>query len=51
MHHELCQTSGITCLRMKGPGIEPTVRLRLTREYQADGSWAQSTWIKEEKVL
>ncbi|MEM9487195.1 MAG: DUF3598 family protein, partial [Cyanobacteria bacterium P01_F01_bin.116] len=31
--------------------IEPTVRLRLTREYQADGSWAQSTWIKEEKVL
>ena len=31
--------------------IEPTVRLRLTREYQADGSWTQSTWIKEEKVL
>ena len=31
--------------------IEPTVRLRLTREYQADGSWAQQTWIKEEKVL
>ncbi|WP_031292546.1 DUF3598 family protein [Leptolyngbya sp. Heron Island J] len=30
--------------------IEPTVRLRLTREYAADGSWAQQTWIKEEKV-
>lgn len=30
--------------------IEPDIRLRLTREYQADGSWAQQTWIKEEKV-
>ena len=30
--------------------IEPNIRLRLTREYQADGSWAQQTWIKEEKV-
>ena len=30
--------------------IEPNMRLRLTREYQADGSWGQQTWIKEEKV-
>ena len=30
--------------------IEPTVRLRLTREYDANGSWTQQTWIKEEKV-
>lgn len=30
--------------------IEPNVRLRLTREYGADGSWVQQTWIKEEKV-
>lgn len=30
--------------------IEPTTRLRLTREYQADGSWGQQTWIKEEKI-
>ncbi len=30
--------------------IEPTIRLRLTREYQADGSWVQQTWIKEEKM-
>ncbi len=30
--------------------IEPNTRLRLTREYQADGSWAQQTWIKEEKI-
>lgn len=30
--------------------IEPNIRLRLTREYQADGSWAQQTWIKEEKM-
>ena len=30
--------------------IEPTVRLRLTREYEANGSWSRQTWIKEEKV-
>ncbi|MEM1239547.1 MAG: DUF3598 family protein [Cyanobacteria bacterium P01_H01_bin.26] len=30
--------------------ITPTTRLRLTREYNADGSWAQQTWIREEKV-
>ncbi|MEM9265820.1 MAG: DUF3598 family protein [Cyanobacteria bacterium P01_F01_bin.13] len=30
--------------------IEPNIRLRLTREYGADGSWVQQTWIKEEKV-
>ena len=31
--------------------IDANTRLRLTREYQADGSWAQQTWIKEEKVV
>ncbi|NEQ51441.1 MAG: DUF3598 family protein [Leptolyngbya sp. SIO3F4] len=30
--------------------VTPNTRLRLTREYQADGSWVQQTWIKEEKV-
>ncbi|MGD1854455.1 MAG: DUF3598 family protein [Leptolyngbyaceae cyanobacterium] len=30
--------------------IGPDTRLRLTREYQADGSWAQQTWIKEKKI-
>lgn len=30
--------------------IEPETRLRLTREYRADGSWAQQTWIKESKL-
>lgn len=30
--------------------IEPNIRLRLTREYQADGSWSQQTWIREEKI-
>lgn len=30
--------------------ITPHTRLRLTREYRADGSWAQQTWIKEDKV-
>lgn len=30
--------------------IEPNTRLRLTREYQADGSWLQQTWIKEKKA-
>ncbi|MGD1951516.1 MAG: DUF3598 family protein [Leptolyngbyaceae cyanobacterium] len=30
--------------------VEPNIRLRLTREYEANGSWSQQTWIKEEKV-
>ncbi|MEM6256480.1 MAG: DUF3598 family protein [Cyanobacteria bacterium P01_D01_bin.156] len=30
--------------------INPNTRLRLTREYGADGSWVQQTWIKEEKI-
>lgn len=30
--------------------MTPTTRLRLTREYRADGGWAQQTWIKEEKI-
>ncbi|MBT9313615.1 DUF3598 family protein [Leptothoe kymatousa] len=30
--------------------IEPNIRLRLTREYEADGSWGQQTWIREEKI-
>ena len=31
--------------------IEPNTRLRLTREYRNDGSWAQQTLIKEKKVI
>ncbi|MGB0564034.1 MAG: DUF3598 family protein [Spirulinaceae cyanobacterium] len=30
--------------------IEPTVRLRIIRHYQADGAWSHSTWLREEKV-
>ncbi|MEM8605338.1 MAG: DUF3598 family protein [Cyanobacteria bacterium P01_H01_bin.121] len=30
--------------------LTPTSRLRLQRQYQADGSWLQHTWIHEVKV-
>jgi hypothetical protein len=30
--------------------LTPTTRLQLLRQYAADGSWSQHTWIQEEKV-